>query len=108
MSLKHMDGMGIDVDLFFYVSGPAQRATAFNEVIDVVFRHCQANGVALAMPPGSYVLATQLPENVPVPAAPAARRRSTEGHERPDTVVGLLSLRVVLMVSSDPCSAKNR
>lgn len=70
VSLKHMDGLGIDVDLFFYVSCPAHRAAAFNEVIDVVFRHCQANGVALAMPPGSYVLATQLPENVPVPAAP--------------------------------------
>ncbi|MGF6178700.1 cyclic nucleotide-binding domain-containing protein [Ensifer sp. 4252] len=59
VSLKKMDAIGIDVELLFYVSGPGERIAACNEVIDVVFRHCKANGVALAMPAGSYMIGTE-------------------------------------------------
>ncbi|WP_457585312.1 cyclic nucleotide-binding domain-containing protein [Ensifer canadensis] len=61
VALKKMDAMGIDVELFFYVSSPGERVAACNEVIDVVFRHCAENGVSLAMPAGSYLFGTQYP-----------------------------------------------
>ncbi|CAN7765311.1 small mechanosensitive ion channel [Ensifer sp. NM-2] len=61
VALKKMDGMGIDVELLFYVSTPGERVAACNEVIDAVFRHCAENGVSLAMPAGSYVFGTQSP-----------------------------------------------
>ncbi|KQY22507.1 mechanosensitive ion channel domain-containing protein [Rhizobium sp. Root482] len=57
VSLQGMDAMGIDVLLLFHVSTIGERTAARNEVIDLVFRHCRANGVALAMPTGSNWIA---------------------------------------------------
>lgn len=65
VSLKHLDGLGVDVELLFHVPSPAHRIVASNEVIDAVYRHCKVNGIALGLPPGSYVLSASahLPES---------------------------------------------
>jgi small-conductance mechanosensitive channel len=56
VALKDIDAVAIGVDLFFCVAGPADRLLARNEVIDSVHRHCEANGLSLAMPPQSYAI----------------------------------------------------
>ncbi|WDZ79328.1 mechanosensitive ion channel family protein (plasmid) [Ensifer adhaerens] len=48
-----IDASAITVELQFRVTSPAQRGPARNEVIDLVYRHCRANGLQLAMPPES-------------------------------------------------------
>ncbi|OBQ73296.1 mechanosensitive ion channel family protein [Mesorhizobium erdmanii] len=54
VALKDIDATAIGIDLLFWVAGPGDRLAARNEVIDLVYRHCEANGLALAMPPQSY------------------------------------------------------
>ncbi|WP_192257280.1 mechanosensitive ion channel family protein [Mesorhizobium caraganae] len=56
VALKDIDAVAIGVDLFFCVAGPADRLLARNEVIDSVHRHCEANGLSLAMRPQSYAI----------------------------------------------------
>jgi small-conductance mechanosensitive channel/CRP-like cAMP-binding protein len=58
VALMGIDASAITVELQFRVSSPAQRGAARNEVIDLVYRHCKANGVQLAMPPGSLQVTT--------------------------------------------------
>jgi len=56
VAFKEIDAVAIGMDLFFCVAGPADRLLARNEVIDTVHRHCEANGLSLAMPPQSYAV----------------------------------------------------
>ena len=56
VALKEIDAVAIGMDLFFCVAGPADRLLARNEVIDTVHRHCEANGLSLAMPSQSYAV----------------------------------------------------
>ncbi|TRD00511.1 mechanosensitive ion channel family protein [Mesorhizobium sp. WSM4303] len=67
VALKDIDAAAIGVDLFFCVAGPADRLLARNEVIDTVHRHCEANGLSLAMSPQSY--AVVLPATTDQPQA---------------------------------------
>lgn len=53
VAVMGIDASAITVELQFRVTSPAQRGLARNEVIDMVYRHCKANGVHLAMPANS-------------------------------------------------------
>ncbi|WP_152095337.1 mechanosensitive ion channel domain-containing protein [Rhizobium dioscoreae] len=55
-SLMGIDGAAIDIQLFFRVTSLAQRSAARNDVIDLVYRHCLANGLVLARPVGSQII----------------------------------------------------
>ncbi|MGK9202440.1 MULTISPECIES: mechanosensitive ion channel family protein [Sinorhizobium] len=55
IALKAIDAMAIEVELQFCVASPATRMPAKNEVIDLVYRGCKANGLSLAMPPESLL-----------------------------------------------------
>ncbi|TGT40388.1 mechanosensitive ion channel family protein [Mesorhizobium sp. M8A.F.Ca.ET.165.01.1.1] len=56
VALKEIDAAAIGMDLLFCVAGPGDRLLARNEVIDLVHRHCEANGLSLAMSPQSYAI----------------------------------------------------
>jgi small-conductance mechanosensitive channel len=71
VALKDIDAVAIGVDLFFCVAGPADRLLARNEVIVSVHRHCEANGLSLAMSPQSY--AVVLPATAGQPQARVIR-----------------------------------
>lgn len=55
-SLMGIDAAAIDIQLFFRVTSLAQRSAAKNEIIDLIYRHCIANGLVLASPAGSQIL----------------------------------------------------
>lgn len=55
VSLMGIDASAIDIQLFFKVTSLAQRNVARNDVIDLVYRHCNASGLALARPLGTQV-----------------------------------------------------
>ncbi|MDI7865319.1 mechanosensitive ion channel family protein [Rhizobiaceae bacterium n13] len=57
VALMGIDASAIEVELWFRVTSPAQRRPARNEVIDLVYRHCKANGLRLAMPPTALIAA---------------------------------------------------
>ncbi len=71
VALRDIDAVAIGMDLFFCVAGPANRILARNEVIDTVHRHCEANGLFLAMSPQSY--AVVLPATADQPPATLMR-----------------------------------
>ncbi|MEV5059318.1 mechanosensitive ion channel family protein [Agrobacterium radiobacter] len=50
-----MNGAALEMELHFRVPGPLQRGIARNEVIDLVYQHCLANGLTLAKPIGSQI-----------------------------------------------------
>ncbi|MCD2183709.1 cyclic nucleotide-binding domain-containing protein [Rhizobium sp. GN54] len=54
--LTGIDASAVTVELQFRVTSPAQRGEARNEVIDLVYRHCKASGLELAMPPGAVLV----------------------------------------------------
>ncbi|NVP58294.1 cyclic nucleotide-binding domain-containing protein [Mycoplana rhizolycopersici] len=54
--LLGIDASAVTVELQFRVASPAQRGEARNEVIDLVYRHCKASGLELAMPPEAVVV----------------------------------------------------
>lgn len=54
-SLVGLNGAALELELQFRVRGPAQRAIARNEVIDLVYQHCSANGLMLAKPLGAQM-----------------------------------------------------
>lgn len=56
VAFKGIDAIAIDVEFQFRVTSPANRTPARNEVIDVVSRHCAANGLKLAMPAHAYLI----------------------------------------------------
>ncbi|MDB5550429.1 MAG: mechanosensitive ion channel family protein, partial [Rhizobium sp.] len=55
VAVKGMDAVAIEIELLFRVTSPAGRTLARNEVIDVVYQHCAANGLAFAPPPQSFL-----------------------------------------------------
>lgn len=55
VSLTGIDACAIDIQLCFKVTSVAQRSAARNDVIDLVYRHCKANGLVLAMPLGTQI-----------------------------------------------------
>jgi hypothetical protein len=55
VSLIGVDACAIDIQLYFKVTSLAQRSAARNDVIDLVYRHCKANGLVLAMPLGTQI-----------------------------------------------------
>jgi small-conductance mechanosensitive channel len=59
VAFKGIDAIAVDVELQFRVTSPANRTPARNEIIDVVSQHCEANGLSLAMPAGSYLVLPQ-------------------------------------------------
>lgn len=72
VALKSIDAAAIEIELQFRVADPLHRATARNEVIDLIHRHCKENGLLLAMPPQSYFCALPVANeraNATVPAA---------------------------------------
>jgi small-conductance mechanosensitive channel len=71
VALKEIDAVAVGMDLLFCVAGPADRLLARNEVIDTVHRHCEANGLSLAMSPQSY--AVVLPATADQPQARVMR-----------------------------------
>ncbi|MFK0166154.1 mechanosensitive ion channel family protein [Rhizobium sp. NPDC090279] len=55
VALKTIDAIAIEVELLFRVASAASRMAAQNEIIDLVYEHCRANSLALAMPAESLV-----------------------------------------------------
>lgn len=55
IALKAIDAMAIEIELQFRVASAASRMPAQNEIIDLVYQHCKANGLSLAMPAQSLV-----------------------------------------------------
>jgi hypothetical protein len=51
-----IDACAIDIQLYFKVTSLSQRTAARNDVIDLVYRHCNANSLVLSMPPGIQIL----------------------------------------------------
>ncbi|QPF86098.1 mechanosensitive ion channel family protein [Bradyrhizobium genosp. L] len=56
VALKAIDAAAIEVELLFRVASPAGWTAARNEIIDLVYSKCSANGLALAAPAESLVL----------------------------------------------------
>lgn len=75
VALKEIDAVAIGMDLLFCVAGPGDRLLARNEVIDLIHRHCETNGLRLAMSPQSY--AVLLPATGDQPPATVMRPRSS-------------------------------
>lgn len=71
VSLVGISSAAIEVQLLFRVKAPAVRVSARNEMIDLVYTHCQANGLVLAMP-----VETQLIRDIPAETAPLASAHS--------------------------------
>lgn len=55
-SLMGIDAAAIDIQLFFRVTTLAQRSAARNDLIDLIYRHCIANGLVLARPVGTQII----------------------------------------------------
>jgi len=55
VAVKGMDAVAIELELLYRVTSPANRTPARNEVIDTVYQHCAANGMAFAPPPQSFL-----------------------------------------------------
>ncbi|RCW81916.1 mechanosensitive ion channel domain-containing protein [Phyllobacterium bourgognense] len=71
VSLVNIDAAAIDMELYFRVTSPAERSLARNEVIDLVYRHCLANGLVLAKPPGSQTTLQETSTPMPLPSVEA-------------------------------------
>ena len=61
VALKGLDATALEVELLFKVTSPSQRATARNEVLDLVYRHCKSAGLLLALPASATILTADLP-----------------------------------------------
>jgi small-conductance mechanosensitive channel len=73
VALKGIDTIAVDVELQFRVTSPANRTPARNEIIDVISRHCAANGLSFAMPAHAYLsVPNDLKQVKPVPTLPRA------------------------------------
>jgi small-conductance mechanosensitive channel len=58
VALKTIDATAIEVELLFRVESPAAWTAARNEIIDLVYSQCKANGLSLATPAESLVFGT--------------------------------------------------
>lgn len=70
--LVGIDASAVTAELQFRVTSAAQRGEARSEVIDLVYRHCRANGLQLAMPLESSVFAASNARLEEEPTAPTA------------------------------------
>ena len=61
VALKGLDASALEIDLYFRVTSPNQRATARSEVLDLVYRHCKSAGLLLAAPARAAIVTTGLP-----------------------------------------------
>jgi len=61
VALKGLDATALEIELSFRVASPAKRTQARNEVVDLVYRHCKAAGLLLALPPGVGIAPQDLP-----------------------------------------------
>lgn len=61
VAMKGLDATALEVELQFKVTSPSQRATARNEVLDLVYRHCKSAGLLLALPASASILTSDLP-----------------------------------------------
>jgi hypothetical protein len=61
VALKGLDATALELELSFRVASPAKRTQARNEVVDLVYRHCKAAGLLLALPPGVGIAPQDLP-----------------------------------------------
>ena len=57
-ALQAISAMAVDIDLYFNVRHIAERIPALNEIINLVYRQCRADGLALALPASASVVAT--------------------------------------------------
>jgi small-conductance mechanosensitive channel len=55
VALRSIDAIAIEAELQFRVASPAGRTPARNEVLDVIYQQCHANGLAFAPPAQSYL-----------------------------------------------------
>ncbi|CCM79423.1 cyclic nucleotide-binding domain-containing protein [Rhizobium mesoamericanum] len=55
VTIKGLDGQAVEVELSCRVRNMAQMPIATNEIYDLIFRHCKAAGLALAVPVTSGV-----------------------------------------------------
>jgi len=74
VALKGVDAFAIEIELQFLVRRPADRTPARNELIDLVYRQCEASGMSLAPPASSAVFVENL----------------QDGHALPETLQELL------------------
>ena len=61
VALRGLDATALELELSFRVASPAQRTKARNEVLDLVYRHCKAAGLLLALPPNAVIATQDLP-----------------------------------------------
>ncbi|GGC82188.1 mechanosensitive ion channel domain-containing protein [Chelatococcus reniformis] len=61
VSLKGVDALAIELELEYRVESLAQRTAARNELLDLVYRHCKASGLLLALPREATVMVSELP-----------------------------------------------
>lgn len=60
VALKSVDALAIEVELQFHVRRLADRTSARNELIDLVYRQCLVTGISLALPASSAVFVENL------------------------------------------------
>ena len=65
IALKAIDAIAIETELQFRVASAANRMPAQNEIIDLVYQHCIANGLSLALPAQSLVCASTIGSSEP-------------------------------------------
>jgi small-conductance mechanosensitive channel/CRP-like cAMP-binding protein len=56
VTIKALNPVSMDCELYFYVSDIATSTDAQNELFDLVYRHCAASGIRLAPPPGNPIV----------------------------------------------------
>jgi len=78
VALKAIDAAAIEVELLFRVESPAGWTAARNEIIDLLYSQCRADGLVLAAPAGGLVFA-------PVAANMLLEVAGRSSHEMADT-----------------------
>jgi small-conductance mechanosensitive channel len=56
VALKKLDATALEITLLYQVTSPLRRIAARNEVLDLVYRHCKAAGLLLAMPASALAM----------------------------------------------------
>ena len=55
VALQEVDSIAVNVEIYFSVEHIAARITARNEIIDLIYRQCRAEGITLALPSPNHV-----------------------------------------------------
>lgn len=58
VTVKGLNALSMECELYFFVSDIATGSAAQNELFDLVQRHCLASGIRLAPPPGTPLMQT--------------------------------------------------